>query len=154
MSERAYDMDIKELETFERMLREKLPKIKVGILGNKDTRKDSDSNATIGLFHEFGTENHEERSFLRMPIREKFPELVKSSGLLNRKSFEAEIKARSILGLARTIGMIGLRAVLEAFDTGGFGKWKASNMKYKKVQQTLVETQQLRDSITFEVERD
>ncbi len=51
----------------------------------------------------------------------------------------------------KRIAIVALDVVLGAFATGGYGKWKPSNMEHKKVHMTLVETQQLRNSVTEEV---
>ena len=49
------------------------------------------------------------------------------------------------------MGAVGESIVQDAFSTGGFGKWKPSRMENKQTKQTLVETQQLRNSITSDV---
>lgn len=144
----------KGLNNFLRMLdAEKLPMAKVGVLGRTDTRKDQSTNAEIGLRHEFGTDKLPMRSFLRMPLTENFQKYVnKSKGFFDEKLLEKLANEQSLEGLVRILGTIGESIVIDGFDTGGFGRWKPSNMKYKKVQQTLIESQQLRDSITHEVE--
>ncbi len=53
--------------------------------------------------------------------------------------------------LVKKVAVVAEGIVAEAFDTGGFGQWPPSDMTHKKVHQTLVETQQLRNSITSEV---
>jgi phage gpG-like protein len=128
-------------------------KARVGILGGKNTRKDSNTNAVIGVKHEFGDpkENLPIRSFLRMPIIEKMQSKLDASNAFSKKSINEIIQAKDILPWIKKLGVLGEAIVLEAFETGGFGKWKPSNMKFKKNHQTLVETQQLRNSITSEV---
>ncbi len=145
-------------------------KVKVGVLGNdtartaeseEDTEGSTDgeskekvelTNAQIGAIHEFGSEEHNipQRSFLRMPIavnlqRELSAQDI-SDGLI-----VAIANDRSLEPLFFRIGLIAESIVGEAFDTGGFGAWKPSNMSGKKNKQTLVETTQLRNAITSEV---
>ena len=139
---------------------------KVGILDDKNARDDaigntttrsgdsgeSQSNATIGLKHEFGSKKLPKRSFLRMPLIEKLSDKISKSKLLkNGHTMKKVIDEGSLHPLYDLIGGVGQDIVLEAFETGGFGKWTPSDMSRKKIHQTLVETHQLRDSISFEV---
>jgi hypothetical protein len=125
---------------------------RIGILGDQTVRaEDTSSNAAIGLLHEFGTEKLPQRSFLRMPLTTKLQKALEQSGAFNKEALRNVVKEGSFQTYVRKILASGESVVLEAFATGGFGQWKPSDMKYKKVQQTLVETQQLRDSITSEV---
>jgi hypothetical protein len=146
-------LDLKILKEIEKELKTN-EYVKIGILGNKNTRNDFNTNAMIGMVHEFGSagKNIPERSFLRMPLREKLPKMIK------------EIGKGVILGLAKQnanlflkkIGVLGEQIIQEAFDTGGFGKWaKLSNktIKRKGFDKTLIETTQLRKSITSEVKK-
>jgi hypothetical protein len=129
-----------------------LPVVKVGILGDKNVRNGKNpSNATVGAFHEFGTENLPIRSFLRVPIGEHLQSYMVKSGALSNSTIKDVIATGSVVPWVQKIGMIAEQIVADAFNTGGFGKWKASNMDSKKNHQTLVETQQLRNSITSEV---
>lgn len=126
--------------------------IKVGVLGKGDSRQGFSSNASIGLVHEFGSPgaNIPERSFLRIPLMNEMFSMIENSGLF-KKSINEIIDSSGIKSFATKISVIAEKTVREAFNTGGFGKWKPSNMDRKKVHQTLVETQQLRNSITSEV---
>lgn len=145
-------MNIKKLEDIIRTFGTKLPVAKVGILGKNATRKDGkETNYEIGKKHEFGEDGLPIRSFLRMPIVEKFPKALQSSGFFEKKVFEKALASGSLYSIVEKLGILGEVVVLEAFETGGFGNWKPSNMKYKKNHQTLVETQQLKDSISSEV---
>ena len=159
-------------------LSEKAPTAKVGILGDSDSRAGQEqvvtksgtykkltgkkledavnksilnetvrSNATIGARHEFNG-----RSFLRQPISENLQKYLESSGAFDKKAFRQVVKTKSLLPWVKKLGILGVQIVNEAFDTGGFGKWKPSNMDNKIVKQTLVETQQLRNSITSQVD--
>lgn len=163
MSERAYDLDIKNIEILERLLKEKMPSIKVGIFSNKKDRKyltDADGdidNVDLGIIHEFGSETTPERSFLRMPLSEKMDEEIENSGLLEKSALEDAVKERSIIGIAQALATMAESVIAKAFATGGFGKWeqlKEKTMLRKEVKMILVESQQLRDSITSKVEND
>lgn len=125
-------------------------KIKVGILGSKDNREGDGSNASIGKIHEFGI-GMPTRSFLRMPLIEKMQNAVDESGALSRDALREILKKDGAIAWAKKIGILAEAVISDAFSTGGFGKWEKSNMKYKKVHMTLVETQQLRNSIVSEV---
>jgi len=145
-------IDTKSLDALYKALKENKYVIRVGVLGGKNARSGpGQSNATIGAAHEFGTKDLPIRSFLRMPIAEQFPKKLERAGILNEKDINQIIKNSSMKDFANKIGVLAVRTVLMAFDSGGFGKWKESKMEYKKVKQTLVETHQLRDSITYDV---
>ena len=154
--------NMKGLEELERILKTQGATVKVGILGDSGSREgdggsdqeeddDAIDNAGIGLIHEFGTENIPERSWLRMPLIEKFESKLDDAGAFNKKTIEKVIREKSSVTMFKKIGIIAEECIQEAFDTGGFGKWKPSNFSLKKNEQTLVETQQLRDSVTSEV---
>lgn len=125
---------------------------KIGILGDGQVRDGvSSSNAAIGAVHEFGTEKTPQRSFLRLPLTTMLQKKLEQSGAFDKEALRNVVREGSMKLYVEKILAVGEATVLEAFATGGFGAWAPSNMKYKKVQQTLVETQQLRDSITSEV---
>ena len=132
----------------------KFPVARVGILGtgarssSGKGKKAPPTNAEVGSFHEFGTTTIPRRSFLKEPILNYFEEYMAKAS--------RDLKISNNLNpdlLMKKIAILGERVVLDAFHTGGFGEWKPTqNMDAKKVKQTLVETQQLRNSITSDVE--
>lgn len=129
----------------------RMPTARVGILGNTTGRDGQLTNAQVGAFHEFGTSKLPIRSFLRVPILENFRRFLYKSNQFTPGKLKEVVAAGSARKWVEIIGVIAEDVVAEAFATGGFGKWKPSNMKFKKNHQTLVETQQLRDSITSDV---
>lgn len=149
MSE-TVELDTKKLDQLIKAFKV-IPEGKIGVLGSKNGRKDDGSNATIGAKHEFGQDGMPQRSFLRMPLTENLGEYLENSGTFNEEVLKQVIKEGSIVKWVKEIMIVCEHVVADAFETSGFGKWKLSNMKYKKNHQTLVETQQLRNSITSEV---
>lgn len=132
----------------------KPPTIKVGILilGSNSARTEGFlNNATIGAKHEFGLDGMPIRSFLRVPIATNLEKELDNAGMFNEKSINNVIKEKSFKNFSEKVAIAAEAVVLKSFDTGGDGKWKPSDMRYKKIKQTLVETQQLRNSITSEV---
>jgi hypothetical protein len=155
-------LNVKGLDQLIKALKAKVPSTKVGILGQKSSRGISFpknpktkvqnlNNAEVGAFHEFGTSKTPQRSFLRVPISENLEKYMERAGFLSKDVFDATLKAGSIVPYMKKLAVLAEGIVKEAFDTAGFGKWKPSIMDQKKVKQTLVETQQLRNSITSEV---
>lgn len=145
-------IDTKALDAFVATLKGKIPVARVGILGDKAKRTGAgDSNAAVGAFHEFGTENLPIRSFLRIPITDKLQSYLEKSGAFDKSVIRRVIKDKSLREWIAKIGIVAETIVADAFASGGFGKWKKSNMTRKRVHMTLVETQQLRNSITSEV---
>lgn len=143
------------LDKLLKALKAKPPTIRVGILGQKASRENTGNeeglnNAEVGAFAEFGNGDMA-RSFLRVPISDNLEKYMEKAGALDKDALKEVIRTGDLVGWAKKVAVIAETIVLDAFDSGGFGKWKPSNMKNKKNHQTLVETQQLRNSITSEV---
>lgn len=131
-----------------------IPLVKVGVLRGHTKRfdkKDGETNAEIGAKHEYGLDGMPVRSFLRMPITLKLQKALRDSGAFTEEALAEVIRAGSLSLYMEKIGAVAEDVVAGAFATGGYGQWKPSNMKYKENLQTLVETHQLRDSISSEV---
>jgi len=123
---------------------------RVGIL-RKAARSDSSlTNADIGIKHEFGEEGMPIRSFLRVPITDNLMSYLKDAKVDEQVMMKV-VEEEGLAALVEKITITAQKIVLDAFDNGGFGKWPPSNMKNKKNKQTLVETQQLRNSIEWDV---
>ncbi len=147
-------VDVKGLDKLLKALKGPMPVVRVGILGGNAQRggaQGGPNNATIGAYHEFGTSRHPVRSFLRMPLTALLSKRMQSSGLLDKDAMNAVIAQGSVIPWLRKVAILAEGIVADAFATGGFGIWPPSNMKNKKVQMTLVETQQLRNAITSEI---
>ena len=140
------------------------PFIRIGILGanattphitkNEDgTDKVGSTNAQIGAAHEYGTERLPQRSFLRVPLKKHLNKSLEASGALDKRTFENVIKEGSIIPWLTKVSIVAEGCVASAFNTADDGTWPESNMDKKKNHQTLVETQQLRNSITSEIKR-
>lgn len=153
------EMEFEGLDKLARVFK-KVPVVNVGILGDGaraatgTNGKAALSNSQIGAFHEFGTVKTPMRSFLRIPLIDNLDKRLEQDGVINKKAIEQAIKVGTLLPIMQQVGVIAEGIVLDAFDTGGFGKWaplSGTTMAHKKNQQILVETQQLRNSITNEV---
>lgn len=161
----AKDFDLSGLEDLIEAYRESDTKVvsKLGILGDAAMRTPDEegeetddsgppTNAAIGLFHEFGTSKMPQRSWLRMPLQMRWFQNLIAEGVLDEQSLNDVIQNKSFYNWYEKLSIVALATVLEAFNTGGFGEWApVKNMQRKKVQQILVETQQLRDSVTYDV---
>lgn len=128
------------------------PEIRIGILGGTSARSGKGlNNAEIGAFHEFGTTKLPQRSFLRVPLTENLEKHLTKAGAFNQDMLRQVIATGSLRPWLQKVAVLAEGIVLGAFDSGGYGKWMPSDMRFKKVHQTLVETQQLRNSISFEI---
>lgn len=158
-------VNVRGLEQFIKSMKGKMPIARVGVLGNsvrapappkhpsvKEESKEPASltNAEVGAFAEFG-QGKMNRSFLRVPITDKLNSYMEKDGLFDEEALKHFIQLGTLTPYVRILGAVAEQIVSDAFASGGFGKWAPSDMKNKKVHQTLVETQQLRDSITSEV---
>ncbi len=151
------NLNIDGLDKLLKALKAKPPVARVGILGGKNQRTETghgqagQTNAEIGASHEFGTSKLPQRSFLRIPISDNLQKYMEQSGALDKETLKAVVASGTVVPWVKTVAVLAERIVADAFDSGGFGKWRPSNMAHKKVQQTLIESQQLRNSITSEV---
>lgn len=148
-------LDVRGLDALIKVTGAKSPSVRVGILGGKAARNQDNSsgvnNAEVGSFHEFGTSELPQRSFLRVPIADHLEKEMERAGAFDEDVLSAAMKEKSLVPYMKKIAALAEEIVLQAFASGGFGKWRPSNMEHKKNAQTLVETHQLRDSITSEV---
>ena len=138
------------------VLKKKLPQIKVGILGENSSREGTLNNATIGLYHEYGTVNKKQeevlpqRSFLRMPLNLNFEKTLEGKNALSEETIKKIIDEKSFEEFAKKLAQTGVDVIQEAFHTGGFGEWAALSTP-NKTGNILVDTTQLRESINYEV---
>jgi len=172
-------MNLSNLEAIEKSLLTRLI-TRVGILGNKANRTaqakgethaaykrrvrkeethggGTHTNAEIGLIHEKGSLSYHipRRSFLEMPL------VTKSDQLLNVRNSLLEdflhSGEHSVADLKMTYKKLGIEAenvVQRAFASGGYGAWppdSASTIRRKGSSRPLIDTAQLRKSITSDV---
>jgi hypothetical protein len=146
-------LNFKGLNDFKKNLNKNI-EVRVGILSGKDdTRNDKNSNATIGLNHEFPaySENPRlpQRSWLRMPLFDKLNvNKIKDSGI------QKDILENKPMLFFKKLGILCENIIQEGFETGGFGKWKPLSeytIAKKKSDQILINTAQLRKSVHSKV---
>lgn len=152
MKNEHVEINLTGFKQFEKVFKN-IPTVRVGILGTKDERTKGDvaSNATVGVQHEFGTENVPQRSFLHMPLSMRLMKELEARGAFTLDAIFKASEAKSPVPFMKKLGVAAVAVVKDAFNTGGFGLWKPSNMDRKNVHQTLVETGQLQRAITYDV---
>lgn len=156
MSDEDTKLDMKGLEKFIKALKES-PNVegRIGVLGDKANRSKSDSaglsNADVGAKHEFGV-GVPKRSWLREPITDHLANDLKKSGALEKDVMAQVIKTGSVIPWLKKVMIVAEGVVQEAFASGGYGKWAPWRPGYQSnTGMILVDTTQLRDSITSEV---
>lgn len=162
--ENTVQLNTKALDKLIRVFKGEMPTVRVGILGQHNTRTMqvqkasgkfntvTSSNAEIGAAHEFGTSKVPQRSFLRMPLTEKLNGEITKAGGYKDETIKQVIRDGSIRVYMQKIAALAEAVVLDAFRTGGFGKWAPHKPGYtNNTGQILIDTQQLRDSISSEV---
>lgn len=156
----GFEIKIDGLEKLIKSLNKKPPQCRIGILGAsnrtpKPGQKNAPSNALVGAVHEFGSpiRGIPSRSFLRMPLSENLNKELENSGALDKEVLNEVMKSGTMLPWVRKIAVIAEGIVMDAFDSGGFGQWPAwKNRDYtNNTGMLLVDTQQLRNSISSEV---
>lgn len=130
---------------------------KVGVVGQGAARqgeeKDSLNNAELGVIHEFGTMDGRipARSWLRFPIEYKARDILSFLKTPKIKKYIAEGKIRNVFD---ELGKIAEIIIDSSFVTSGFGSWKPnaqSTIDEKGSSKPLIDTSQLRRSVTHEV---
>lgn len=111
------------------------------------------TNSEIAIIQEYGTLDGTipSRSFLRMPIEKKQKEIVKDA---LKGSTREKIMAGDVESALKNIGVIAEKYVQDAFSSSGFGQWPEnapSTIKAKGSSKPLIDTAQLRRSITSDV---
>lgn len=147
-------LDTRKLDQLLRLLKKKSPVVHVGVLAGKNTRQGSGSNAEIGAKHEFGIDGMPQRSFLKVPIADNMESYLAKAGALDENAVLKEaVAANSLMPLMKKIGIVAETIVSDAFGSGGFGKWATWKIPgyENNTGQILVDSQQLRNSITSEV---
>ena len=136
--------------------------VQVGIMGKKVAREDpggdGKTNADIGAIHEGAlmemgsvSQRIPVRSFLRMPIRVKYDQIIKQA---SKGMADLLAEPFGYLKVLKNLGIACEVAIQEAFATRGFGHWKPnapSTVKRKHSDAPLIDTGQLRRSITSRV---
>ncbi len=151
MSDDETTINVKGLEALAKAFKNAKPEVHVGILGDS-ARGKGQSNASIGAHHEFGTSNIPQRSFLRVPIADNLERTMEAAGALDENVLKQVLAEGTIIPWLKKIGVLAEGIVAEGFATGGFGKWAPHSPGYtNNTGQVLVDTQQLRNSITSEV---
>lgn len=143
------------------------PTAKVGIIGDKNrphyaevkagqkAPKSIPTNAEVGAAHEFGAPARglPQRSFLRWPIQERLQKEMESSGAFDYDTIAAVLKQGSVKPWLTKIAILAEGIVVGAFGTNGYGKWAGWKTPgyQNNTGDILVDTTQLRNSITHEV---
>lgn len=154
----TYKANFSGLQELNKAMKQKM-RTKVGILSGSGSRTDENgvSNATLGLVHEMGsaTKNIPARSFLRMPIQFK-ADAIQNDVLKRKPAIERAMADGDAMPLYDTLGLSAVAYVQMAFESGGFGQWKPLSSKtvaQKGSSSPLIDTGQLRESITWEVKK-
>lgn len=121
---------------------------------DRDFNEEPLTNPEIGAIHEFGRVGDNPlpaRSFLRMPLQTK---LVGEVDKIGKKVFQHLIIKKDVRTALKALGVVAENVIQAAFATGGFGLWKklsAYTIRKKKSSAILIDTAQLRKSITSAV---
>lgn len=166
-------LDVTKLEALEREM-QKHYVVRVGILGagsrnrKATVKKYSKSgklvghkkgeeaatltNAELGLVHEKGSKSDRipRRSFIELPLQLKLPGIIAKLG---QKIIDGLTKEK-VRPAYVALGEMGENIIQGAFSTQGYGRWPsnaAATIAAKKSSKPLIDTAQLRRSITSQV---
>jgi len=148
--------EFKNLDKVIKAMSGTIPYAKVGVLGDHSSRKEGEglTNADIGAIHEFGAPGKKikMRSWLRKPLM-----MYLQTRLYATIEKEDKIDLNK---LVHKIAAIAKGIVVNGFTNNGYGMWATTKkmrgllkkgVKPEHAGNILVDTQQLRDSVDFEV---
>ena len=137
---------IKRAEQLNRM------QLVVGIPNNENSRTNSDgiTNAELGVIHEFGAPERgiPERSFMRSTVSEENENLGRLGNVQIAEFLEGNTSAHDAFA---TIGVYLQGKIVEKITDGEFEPNNENTVKRKGSSKPLIDTGQLRASITYEV---
>lgn len=126
--------------------------LNVGIPSDKGEREKSSgvTNAELGIIHEFGAPERgiPERSFMRSTAEEESKNVAKLAGIQIKKSLNSEISAYDAFSV---IGNYLQVKIVDKITEGNFEENTKETIKRKKSSKPLIDTGQLRASITYEI---
>ncbi len=123
--------------------------VNVGILAGTGRHEDSALTvATIGFFHEFGTVTIPERSFIRSTIQGKSKEIKAVSRAQLKKVINGSTTTEKGLGI---LGAFTAGLIQEKFTSNNWAPNTARTELRKGSSTPLIDTGQLRQSISYEV---
>jgi len=123
--------------------------VDVGILAGEGQHKDSTLTvAEIGFYHEFGTVNTPERSFIRSTIEGQSKDIKKVISGQYKKVLDGSIDVSKGLGV---VGAYTAGLIQEKFTNNDWTPNTSSTQAQKGSSKPLIDTGQLRQSISFKV---
>ena len=146
------DINPKAFDQLRDRIKAEHSKINVGIPAGKN-EADGTPVALIAAVHEFGSPSNgiTERPFLRTTIQENRGKYVQ----LNRRNLVSVMNGK--MPVIQALGQLGAVAASDVQATiarGGFAPLKAATIKRKGSSKPLIDTGQLRQSITWEIASD
>jgi len=127
------------------------PHVLVGVQGPEATAAHAESELTVAevaSYHEFGRGNNPERSFIRETFDIKRLEMGMALRPLASQVVAGKMTARRALEI---IGMKAQSDIQGRIEEGIDPPLKESTIKRKKSSKPLIDTGQLKNSITYEV---
>lgn len=125
--------------------------VEVGILTGTGQHEDSDlTTAEVGFYHEFGTVKTPERSFIRSTINGKSKEIKKVARLEYKKVIAGKTTNEKGLGI---LGAFTAGLIQETFTDNNWAPNSESTIESKGSSTPLIDTGQLRQSISYKVNK-
>jgi len=128
--------------------------VAVGLPASKVAGKTYEGGVSVvdvGAAHEFGTEDIQERSFLRAPFELKKPEINRA---IEQACVAVGSGRKDAITALNLIGVTARNISVKAFESGGYGTWpdiKDETKKAKGSSGILIDKGELRGDITWEV---
>jgi phage gpG-like protein len=160
LAKKAVKGDFEALKNLWDMIAGNIPVVQVGILGSGARTDGEQTNAEIGVKHEFGDYTSKpripKRSFIRMPLQTHFEEKIQENATLTKKEFQKALKNGKLNLFAKRMGAVAEAVIQEGFATRGWGNWKPNALRTQALKGSdspLIDTAEMRKSITSRVEK-
>lgn len=142
-------MTVGDLRAIVKRLNGMRARVEVGVPAGP-REKGGSSSALVASVHEFGSpaRNIPQRSFLRGGIERNLPGLIALNGANLAAIGRGQMDIETALG---RLGQAAAAAVKREIIEGDFAPLKAATIKRKKSSRPLVDTGQLRQSVTYDV---
>lgn len=111
---------------------------------------DGTSTAFIAAVHEFGSEHVPERSFMRTSLEANRSKRT----ALNEQNLKKVLNGgMSVNAALRQLGLMASRDIKKQIKNGSYAPLKAATIKRKGSSKPLIDTGQMRQSVTYELEK-
>jgi hypothetical protein len=144
------DFDGKFLDRIKRALTGKRERVVNVGFPSSAKEPDGTSTALIAAVHEYGNEHVPERAFMRTSLQKNRGRYSALNGQNLKKVLNGGMSVDAALG---QLGLMASSDIKEQIKNGSYAPLKAATIKRKGSSKPLIDTGQMRQSVTYELEK-